>query len=401
MIGADDPSRGTTQPRRPAAASLVVVAFAIALSATAVLYPLLALDAGFNPAAVGLFTSVSASAQLVVRLGLPRLLARLPDRSLVAAGCLLLVGSALVLLAWTSAAAFLLAQVAQGSGRALFWTASQTHAARSPGVRVQQLARVQVASNIGGLVGPVVAGALGSRSLAVGLALPVVVATAGAVGTLRMPRLDPYQRDPRSARQGAWRRSARSLGNWTSFSGGGWRGLMDSFVPVVLASAGLGVGTIGWLVSVADGAPLAASAALARWGSDRLRRLTVVTSSGMLTSALLLPLVAGTPLVAAIVLAIGGTAGGFATTLGSAIASGEGPASQQGTAIAAAGAYRAGARMTVPSAVGTLGSGIGIGAAMGVAAAVMVAPVLGLVGRSGTGEDHDVEDGRDARMEAG
>lgn len=363
-------------------ATLAVLGFALALAATTIVYPLLALESGFSAAAIGLFTSLSAAAQLATRFALPWLLSRVPDRSLVGIAAGLMAVSGATLLASQSAAAFVVAQAVQGIARALFWTSSQTHAVRSPGVAVRRLAQVQVSSHSGALVGPLVAGTIAARSLRLALLMTVVFAVGAAIVSRFMPYLEPYVRAPRAQRRGAWRRSVRSVGNWSSFAAGGWRGLLDSFVPVVLSTGGLGAATIGWLISVGEAANLSASGAIARWGrSGNLRALARVAALGLLACVVILPLAGGRPEVAAAALALGGAGGALVQTLGAALASTESAPAEQGTALAVAGAYRAGSRMLSPSAVSAAASIVSLPVAMALAAGTMVAPVLALGGR--------------------
>lgn len=371
------PPRPPEDPRpalRPA--GVAVLGFAIALASTTVVYPLLALDAGFSATAIGLFTSVSAAAQLIARLGLPWLLSRMPDRSIIGLAAMLMAVSGAVLLASVSTPAFVVAQVVQGVARALFWTASQTHVVRSPGIAVRRLAQVQMASHSGALIGPIVAGAVAARSLRGALALTILGAVVAALVTGLMARLEPYQRAPSHERRGTWRRSVGSVGNWSSFSAGGWRGLLDSFVPVVLSLGGLGAGTIGWLIAVSEAAHLMTAAAIARWGGGALRATARLAAGGLLASLVALPMVAPRPALAALALLLGGASGALVQTLGAALASSESAPSEQGTSLAVAGAYRAGSRMLAPSAVSGLAAVATLPVAMAIAAAGMVAPVL-------------------------
>lgn len=86
----------STPSDRPAALGVVFL-FSVALGIATVTVPLLALSAGYDAAAVGFLVATSAGAQLAVRLSLPRLLGRFPDRNLIAlAGATMVVGLGLV-----------------------------------------------------------------------------------------------------------------------------------------------------------------------------------------------------------------------------------------------------------------------------------------------------------------
>jgi cyanate permease len=117
--------------RRDRAVALgVAFAFALSLGIGIVTIPLLALDADYDAAAIGFLVAAAAASQLATRLALPWLLGRFADRSLIAAAAGLMVAAFGILLVSTALPAFLLAQVAQGASRAIFWTSSQTHAIR-------------------------------------------------------------------------------------------------------------------------------------------------------------------------------------------------------------------------------------------------------------------------------
>src|SRR6478736_2097173 len=130
---------GPTTPGTDRVTSLVVAfGFSVGLGVATVAIPLLALGAGYDEAAVGFLVATSAVAQLGTRLGLPWLLAWLPDRTLIAlASVLMLVGFSL-LLGSTAPPVFVVAQLAQGAARAIFWTSSQTHAVRSGGQPIKR-----------------------------------------------------------------------------------------------------------------------------------------------------------------------------------------------------------------------------------------------------------------------
>lgn len=150
---------------------VTVLAFGLSLSASAVVYPLLALDTGISAPVVGLLTATSAASQLTSRFALPWLLERVPDRALIVSACICLTMSGTTLLVSTTLAGFVIAQLLQGIARALFWTSSQTHAVRSSGLPIRRLAQVQGAGHVGALAGPALAGTLlvVSPSLAVGV----------------------------------------------------------------------------------------------------------------------------------------------------------------------------------------------------------------------------------------
>src|SRR3954452_4005313 len=92
-------STRSTAPGADRVVSLVVAfGFSVGLGVATVAIPLLALDAGYDEAAVGFLVATSAAAQLGTRLILPWLLGWFPDRTLIAvASALMLSGFSLLL----------------------------------------------------------------------------------------------------------------------------------------------------------------------------------------------------------------------------------------------------------------------------------------------------------------
>ncbi len=139
--------------------------FSLALGVGTVTVPLLALDAGYDPATVGFLAALAAATQLTTRFGLPWLLGRFRDRTLVTVSSLMMVGAFALLLGSRALPVFVAAQLLHGGARAIFWTSSQTHAVRGPGDRVRRLVDLNVAGGTGTLIGPAVAGTIAIVSL--------------------------------------------------------------------------------------------------------------------------------------------------------------------------------------------------------------------------------------------
>ncbi|WP_162606616.1 MFS transporter [Jiangella asiatica] len=356
-----------------------IIAFGLALGASTVTFPLLALDAGISAPVVGALAAVSGASQLTSRLALPWLLERVPDRALIVSACVAMALSGATLLVSTAFAAFVGAQLLQGLARALFWTSSQTHAVRSPGTPIRRLAQVHSSGHVGSLAGPAAAGALLALSPHLALGLVVAAAVAGMVTGSLLVRRAPYARRPRGTRRSRlWRRRTVALGCWTSFCAGGWRGILDAFVPVVLATAGLSTATIGWLVAVAEGAVVVVAVALARYGREPFGQLVRFGAMAVLAGATVLPAVAGQPVLAGVALAVAGAGAGLAGSVGPAMVNASVHERDQGMAIALTGTYRAAARLATPAVLATAGGLVGVPLAIALTAAGMVAPVLGL-----------------------
>lgn len=355
-----------------------VVSFGLALGASTVVYPLLALASGVSAPIVGLLTATSGASQLTSRFALPWLLERVPDRALIVAACLCMTLSGSTLLVSTALAAFVVAQLLQGVARALFWTSSQTHVVRTRGMAIRKLAQVQSAGHVGALTGPALAGSLLTASSRLAVGVVVCSALIGLFSGVTLVRREPYARRPRGSRTVLWRQRPIALGCWTSFAAGGWRGILDSFVPIVLATAGLSAAMVGWLVAVAEGAVVVVGVALARYGQERFGVLVRLAGLFVLAGAAVLPLVAGKPVLAALALAVAGAGGGLASSLGPAIVNAHVEAHDQGTAIALAGTYRAASRLATPSVLASAGGLVGVPVALALAAVSVVVPMLAL-----------------------
>lgn len=355
----------------------VVLSFGISLGATTVAFPLLALEAGLGAEAVGLLAALSAALQMAAKALLPYLLSRITDRSLILCSLATMALSAAVLISTTVIAGFLLAQTLQGVARGFFWTTAQTHAVRIPGIATRQLAFIQTVGQMGGLIGPALAGTLAALSLFVALWAAVGLATVGLLLALALEAKPPYPRKTRGANVPIWRRNGVGVGCWAGAVGGVWRGILDSFVPVLLDGAGFSSRTIGWLMSTADASSVAGTAAIARWGDTGMGRFVTPASLGLAAGLVLLPL-AGQVVTIALVLILAGFCGGIAGVLGTAAINESIDAGDQGAALALVGVYRAGARTAAPALVSGALVFVALPVALAGAAFAVVAPSLWL-----------------------
>ena len=335
--------------RDGSAMSLTAVLFTTALGVSSVAFPLLALRVGRSASEVGVLVAASALVQILARSRLGAVMRRVPDRTVLACGPVGLAASFAVLLVSTSLAALALAWVVLALGRACFWTAGQTHAVRGEGSSVKRLANLNFFGSSGALVGPVVAGVLAETDMTAALVTGAVVASAALLPALLLDRFPPFSRvrDTRDTR-GMWRRPGVDAGCWAGVTAGGWRGLMDSFVPVVLERARHSSTTIGVLVSVANGAAVMAAVLVRRLSPGTTRRVYIAS---VLTAGLGLALVgpaAETALVVAVALAVSGFGAGVLQTLGPATAASAVSPEEKGDAMAAYGAMRTAAMFAAP-----------------------------------------------------
>lgn len=358
-----------------------MLGFGCALGATGFAYPLLAIDSGLSVSTVGLLAAASAGTQMTSRLVLPKLLATFKDRTLMIWALSVMAASAGILLVSLALAAFVVAQICQGFARGVFHTSSQTHAVRDFGVASRRLAFVQTTAQLGRLIGPAVGGLLAIISLKACLVFVVGLTVAGAAFGVTLQPRPPYRRAPAAERTPIWRRGELGVACWGGGVGGVWRGLAESFVPVILLDRGLSAATIGWMLSAADGAGFATTASVAKWGSEDTRRFVPACAVVVAGSLALLPVLSDVvPLGVAMVAA--GSAGGVAGVLGTAAANAAVEPEEQGAAITLVGTYRAATRLVAPASVSGLLGLVSLGPAMAIFAVGIVAPIPWLVPRA-------------------
>ncbi len=361
------------------ASPVSVVGFSVALGIGFVAVPLAALDAGYDAASVGFFTAASGVVQVFGRAQVTWFLARIPDRWLIVGAALLLAATYGLLVASTAVPAFIAAMVCLGLARAYFWTGSQTHAVRGGHDTVRALAIMNTLSSIGTVVGPALGGALVAVSHDAALAVAAVVALVAAGVSLALRSLPTYDRARPAGEPRVWRRPGVDAACWASFAGGGWRALLNSYVPVVLVAAGQPSTTIGVLLSLAEGVSIASAAALVRLPRTRVRAGLLAGVLAVGASLAMVPFAAGSVAVAAVLLGISGAGGGLVTTLGPAMAANSVPAGQVGAAIAVTGTFRAFGLLALPFGVASSLAVVPVAPAMVVAGVAIAVPTV-LVG---------------------
>lgn len=338
--------------------------------------PLLALHAGYSPTEVGVFTAVSAVAQMATRAVLGPVMRLVGDWVLIVGAAVGLCLSSALLVVSAAVVPFVVSSVVQGAARACFWTGSQTHVVRGPGRAVGALATINFVSSIGLLLGPVVAGVLVERSARIALAVGAAIAAVGVLPALLLARLPAFSPPASRPPVRIWRRAGVDRACWAGVSAGAWRSLLSSYVPVALEAAAQPASTIGALVSVANGASVAGAALVARVRDRWLDRTFVLgtLAAGGATGAVVL--VADTWWAAAMLLAVSGLGAGALQTVGPAIAAESVHPEERGDAIAAAGTFRAAAMFAAPLAVACAIVVFPLTATMAAAGALIAASVL-------------------------
>jgi len=360
----------------------------VSLGAASVALPLLAVQAGYSTFEVGALTAASAVSQMSVRMALGWIMRRWPDWTLVAGAGLLLAASCAIVTVSSAVLPFLAAQLLQGGSRACFWTGSQTHVVRGAGRAAGALAKVNLVSSIGLLIGPLVAGVLSETSPALALGVSGGIAALGLVPALLLDRLPPFT-PPQDRPPGQlWRRPGVDVGCWAGMTAGGWRALLTSYVPVALDAARQSATTIGVLVAAANGAQLLGIGLAGRVRPQATVRalLLGIVATGVATA--LTAVVAGNAVLAAVTLVTSGMAAGAVQVLGPSLAAESVHPEERGEAIAAAGTFRAAALFAAPMAVAGMVVVAPLAPAIAVVGAGMTLPALALRNRGGTPQAH-------------
>jgi MFS family permease len=350
------------------------VIFSLSLGLASVALPLLALEAGYSGVEVGLLVALSAVTQMLARVGMGAWMNRLPDWTFVFSAAALLAVSSGLAAASTAVVPFLVAHLLQGFARAFFWTGTQTHAVRGDRRAVSGIATVNLSSAVGLLLGPVLAGTIGERSLTLALAVGAALAVTGCVPAALLDRLPPFSPPEGRARKRIWRRPGVDAGCWAGVSAGAWRGLLGSYVPVALAGAQLSTSLIGILVSVANAAQLAGSAGVTRFGTRGLARSLVAGAVAAGAGTGVVGLVADRPVLSGLALAVSGLGAGALQTAGLAVAAEAVHPEERGAAMATAGTFRAAALLTAPLGAAAVMAAAPVSVALAVGGLLIAAP---------------------------
>jgi MFS family permease len=360
--------------RDSTASTLGALVFSVGLGIAGVALPLLALEAGYDGVQVGVLVALSALSQMLSRIGMGAWMNRFPDWTFVLVAALLLAISNATAAMTTAVVPFAAAHLLQGVARAFFWTGSQTHVVRGDRPAVAGLAVINLVSAAGLLVGPVVAGYIGEQSLPAALSVAAALSAAACVPALLLDRLPPFSPPADRPPGRIWRRPGVDAGCWAAVSSGAWRGLLGSYVPVALQTAGQTTATIGVLVSVANGAQLAGSAAVGRFGARALALSLVVGALAAGAGMAVVGAAAGSAVVVAVALVASGLGAGALQTAGPAVAAEAVHREERGEAIAASGTFRAAALMVAPLAAAGIVTFAPVAVALGIGGALIAAP---------------------------
>jgi MFS family permease len=375
-----DPQEPAGAGRRDTVASLSgAVVFAVALGIASVAVPLLALRSGYSTPEIGVIIALSAVTQMGARIVMGAMMRRFPDKWFVVTAATSLALSCSLMVFWTSWPVFIASQLLQGLARAFFWTGTQTHAVRLSTSAVRALARVNLASGTGQIIGPLLAGVLIGRSPQLALGVAACISTVGVASAALLVRLSPFTGRAKDAAGGrVWRRPGVDVACWAGASAGAWRGILGSYIPVVLEQARQSSTTIGVLVAVANGAQVAGTWVAGRLHGAGVRRALVL---GVLASGIGVAVVgplADLAVLSGLALLISGIGAGALQTVGPAVATDAVAPNERGEAIASAGTFRAAALLVSPFAVAGLVTFIPLGLAVLTVGILITAPAVGV-----------------------
>lgn len=357
---------------------IVVVGYSVALGAGTVTIPLLALAAGYDAPSIGFLVAVASGFQFAGRLFVPPLLGRFRDRTLIGGSILLFTGVFVLLAASTTLPVFLAAQVCQGLSRAVFWTACQAHVVHGSSRPVRSLVDLTIASTLGTIAAPVVAGWLAATSFGLALGFSIVAGLVGALAALAIPSHPALDRRGSRGSLVLFRREGQAAAAWGSAVGGAWWAMVGSYIPVLLVGGGFGPGAVGVAVTVSEGAGALVLGFVRGVSTERARAVVAVAAVVLAGVVVAVALAPASLTVYLALLAVGGATSGSLTALAPALASAAAGPSEQGDALAISGAFRAGALLVAPATVGALLAVLPLAGALALFGGVLLAPSVAL-----------------------
>jgi len=355
--------------------ALCTLLFCHGLGVNTVALPLLALHHGHGVTLVGVLVALSGGGQIGMRMLVARWAHRLTERGLILASAALLCLSSAMVLAEGALWAFVLANLVQGVARGFFWVGTQAHVVRSVPEPRRALAVVDFAGGVGLVTGPAMIGLTGG-SLSAALALGILTSAVAALPALRMARLPLLAPETAAGRARVWRRPGLRPSVLAAVSTGTWRGMLGSYVPVVLASAGYSASAVGLLVGIGSATSVAGSMLAGLAPRRRLGPLYVggaIAAGAGLAGIGLWP--RELPVAVALLVASGVGAGALQTLSTSMAAHAVDPA-ERGRVVADVGTYRAVALLTSPLGIAALLPVFAPGPAMALIGAVAAVPAL-------------------------
>ncbi len=356
--------------------SLTALVYSLSMGIQAVLLPLLALAAGYSKPDIGILTALSAVTQLVSRMASAKAMRYVSDKLLVACAC---IGMAIsgFLVAWSAfVVVFVISELIQGLARGVFWTAASTHVVRQDGPSVGRMAAVNFLSSAGLLVGPLLAGFLARYSLSTAFYCAGFVAVLAAIPAMTLRKEPPFSKEGPKMTRDIWNQREVRLGSWAGLTAGSWRGILNSYVPVVLKSVGESYFMVGLMVAIANSASVAGAGITGFLNKRSPVKVFALGVVGAAAGTALVGVTARSVIITVVLLAIGGIGAGLLQTLGPVLAAHGVSQQHKGDAIAVAGSFRAGALLIAPFFTAMLLNTLGMTGALFLVGGVLGLPVL-------------------------
>ncbi|MFC7404125.1 MFS transporter [Georgenia alba] len=357
----------------PVAVSAAV--FSITIGVQGVAFPLLALDAGYSPTAVGVLVALAAVAQFLIRLAMGPMLRRISDKWFVVASGILMALTCVLMVLSTHLAVLVVAQVTHGLARAFFWTGIQTHVVREGRSSVRGFSIINGASVVGSLLGPAVAGWLSGETVVPALLVATAAGVVTALVAVLLRYFPPFPpREPGVGyRERLFAQPGFVAGGVATTSAGSWRGILTSYVPVVLSEAGHSSSAVGLLSAAANGAVVFGSWLSATLGRRSSKRALIGSTLAAGVTTGVLGAVAGNTVAALIMLVLSGAAAGLLQVLGSAVAVDGVAEVDKGDAVATLGNFRSAGMFAGPALMAGAVAVMPVAAAFAVAGGLFVA----------------------------
>lgn len=343
MLTNDDRWSGTTS-----------IMFGIASGALSVLVPLTLIRNEHSALVVGLVATLAGVSQLMVRFTVPALLRRMPDRAVVLMSGTLLSLALLVPMLTQHLPWMIAVQLVHGAVRALFWTGIQTHVVRGESVAIKGLAVVNFAAGAGLMLGPAAVGGIiviGDFSLAFTVSLVLSIGT--CVASMMLLRYAPFAAHRGVMSKAAWTPDS-VLGSMMSGIAGSWRGILDTYMAVILVALAFSEAAVSILIAVSSGSILLGTLLASRARKVSNRGVFVAGVGGTALALVSLPLSEGRIWLTLVAMLLGGLISGLFQTLGTAIAAEGVPTELKGDAITLTGIFRSAGILGVPGAMSAL-----------------------------------------------
>ncbi|KQZ11761.1 MFS transporter [Microbacterium sp. MEC084] len=333
--------------------------FSVSVGMATVLVPLVADDAGYSLAAIGFFVAVSAVFQLLARMGMGVLIDRFATKTLIVVALVMMLVSCAMLATSSVLWVFLVSQVLHGAARAYFFTGSQIHVVRNTNRKpVKSVALMNVTNGAGMLAGPILAGVIGEFSLQAAMWVAAIAAGIGVPASMVLAHHAPFPRPPldpdAEPERPVWMRPGVVAAGLMGVTAGTWRGILSSYVPVLLTAAGHSLALTGILGTVANLAALIGSSVAHQVRRLGVRRSAVTATMITVVSLVMLTFVTQSIWLAATFLFLSGIGAGLLQTFQPTLAAEAVGPEDQGRSIAAAGTYRAAALLLAPMGIGAL-----------------------------------------------